>query len=252
MTFKEKYNNIENILESRDVNRNMKMRALKMAFPYTIPVMLGYIFLGIAFGILLGSKGYHFGWAILMSVFVYAGSMQFVAIGILTSPFNLISALILTLSVNARHLFYGLSMITKFKDLKKLKPYMIFSLTDETYSLLCSAQAPPGVEKEWFYFFISLLNHTYWIIGSGIGGIAGSLFKFNSKGIDFAMTALFVVIFIEQWENTKVHTPALVGVFGSIFSLLLIGESYFIIPSMMGIFLILSIVRRKLEKRLAS
>lgn len=233
------------------VTKDMKMRALKMAFPYTIPVMLGYIFLGIAFGILLASKGYGFGWAILISVFVYAGSMQFVAIGILTSPFNLISAIILTLSVNARHLFYGLSMITKFKDLKKLKLYMIFSLTDETYSLLCSVQAPSGVQKEWFYFFISLLNHIYWVLGSAIGGIAGSLFHFNSKGIDFAMTALFVVIFIEQWENMKVHIPALTGVFVSLLALFLFGETYFIIPSMIGIFVVLSILRKTLEKRLA-
>ena len=230
----------------------MKIMALKKAIPYTIPVLLGYIFMGIAFGILLSSKGYHFGWAILMGVFIYAGSMQFVSIGILTSPFSLVSALILTLTVNARHLFYGLSMITKYKEMKKLKPYMIFSLTDETYSLLCSVEAPPGIKKEWFYFFISLLNQIYWVVGCGIGGVVGSLFTFDSTGIDFAMTALFVVIFIDQWDSSKEHIPAITGVGISILCIFIFGAENFIIPAMIGIFLCLAIFKNKLEKGAAS
>jgi len=133
------------------------MKALKAAFPHTIPVLMGYIFMGAAFGILLRSKGYSFGWAILMSTSIYAGSMQFVAINLLTSPFNMVMVASMTFMVNARHLFYGLSMLDKFKDMGKKKSYMIFSLTDETFSLLCSAEPPQDVNKNWFYFFISFL-----------------------------------------------------------------------------------------------
>lgn len=226
----------------------MKLKTLRKAIPYTIPVLLGYVFLGIAFGILLSSKGYHFIWAILMAVFIYAGSMQFVAIGIMTSPFHLISALVLTLTVNARHLFYGLSMIRKFKNMGKLKPYMIFSLTDETYSLLCSVEAPEGVNENKFYFMISLLNQIYWIAGCSIGGILGSLFTFNTTGIDFAMTALFTVIFIEQWERAGNHKPALIGVISSLAALILFGAQNFIIPSMIIIFAALSIFQKHMEK----
>lgn len=226
----------------------MRTKALKKAIPYTIPVLLGYIFMGIAFGILLSSKGYHFLWAMMMGIFIYAGSMQFVAIGIMTSPFHLVSALILTLTVNARHLFYGLSMITKFKSMGKLKPYMIFSLTDETYSLLCSAEAPKEVDANWFYFFISFLNQLYWVIGCSIGGILGSVFIFDTTGIDFAMTALFIVIFIEQWEKTKDHKPSLIGVVASIGALWFFGAENFIIPAMIIIFLALSIFKKNMEQ----
>jgi len=224
-----------------------KAAALKAAFPHTIPVMLGYIFLGTAFGILLGSKGYSFVWAIVMSFGIYAGSMQFVSIGILTSPFDLASAVLLTLSVNARHIFYGLSMIEKFKKMGRMKPYMIFSLTDETYSLLCSVEAPEGVDERRFYFFISLMNQFYWVLGSAIGGIAGSVFQFDSTGIDFAMTALFVVIFVEQWEKNKNHLPAMTGVISGIACILIFGKGKFIIPAMLVIFLILSFFRRYME-----
>lgn len=227
----------------------MRWKAAKAALPYTMPVFMGYIFLGIAFGILLTSKGYHFGWAVLMSFIIYAGSMQFVAISILTGPFNLIRTAFLTLSVNARHLFYGLSMLDKFKNLGGKRRYMIFSLTDETYSLLCGTKPPEGVDESWFYLFIALFNQCYWVLGSLIGSVAGSLIHFDSTGIDFAMTALFVVIFVEQWESQKEHGPALIGVAVSLICLLLFGSEAFIIPSMIGILAALTLLRGRLESR---
>ena len=227
----------------------MKIKAMKAAFPHTIPVLMGYIFMGMAFGILLRSKGYNFGWAILMSTSIFAGSMQFVAINLLTSSFNLAAVVSMTLMVNARHLFYGLAMLDKFKDMEKKKAYMIFSLTDETFSLLCSAEPPPNINKNWFYFSIALLNHLYWIIGSAIGAIIGSLISFNTKGIDFVMTALFVVIFVDQWKSSKNHIPALIGILASLLCLIIFGPSKFILPSMILILIILTIFKRPLERR---
>jgi len=227
----------------------MKTKALRAAFPHTIPVMTGYLFLGIAFGVLLSAKGYHTGWAILMSVCIYAGAMQFVAIGLLTSAFSVVSAAFLTLMVNARHVFYGLSMLGKFRDMGGKKPYMIFSLTDETYSLLCSVKPPEGVDRKWFLFFIALLDHSYWILGGIIGSVVGSLFPFDSTGIDFVMTALFAVILIEQWEQNKNHAPALIGVFSSLLCLLVFGAERFLIPAMLLMLAIFFSFRKKLEKR---
>lgn len=217
-----------------------KVKALKAAFPVTIPVMMGYLFIGVAYGVLMAGKGNALIWTFLMSLFVYAGSMQFVAVNFFAGPLNWAAVIIMTLMVNVRHVFYGLSMLPKFRDMGKKKPYMIFSLTDETFSLLCSANVPEGVNRNWFLFFISLLDQLYWIAGSLLGGIAGSLIPFNTKGIDFAMTALFVVIFTEQWESSKEHLPAIVGVAVSVVCLILFGASNFILPSMMGIVLVLT------------
>ena len=227
----------------------MKMKNLRAAFPYTIPVLLGYIFLGIAFGILLSSQGYPFYLATLMSLFIYAGSMQFVTINLLTGGAGILSSILMTLMVNARHLFYGLSMLEKFRSMKRKKPYMIFSLTDETYSLLCGLEPPSGTDKNSFYFWIALLNQSYWVLGSTIGAIAGSLIKFDSTGIDFAMTALFVVIFVEQWETNKNHIPALIGLAVTLACLLLFGTTNFIVFAMVGIFFLLSAGKPLIEKR---
>jgi len=228
-----------------------KVKALKTAFPYTIPVLPGYLFTGIAFGILLSSKGYHFAWAIAMSLFIYAGSIQIVAVNLLTSAFNPLNAFIITLMVNARHLFYGLSMLVRFRGTGKYKPYLIFGLTDETYSLLCSAEIPDGVDKDQVMFFITLINHIYWIAASAIGALLGSVFSFNTKGIDFVMTALFIVIFINQWRAQKNHVPALIGLGGSILCLLLFGPDSFIIPSMVLIIASLTVFRKPIEKGVA-
>lgn len=226
-----------------------KKTALKAAFPHTIPVLAGYIFMGMAFGILLQSKGYHFGWAFFMAVFIYAGSMQFVAINLLTGGFNLLYTAFMTLMVNARHLFYGLSMLEKFRNMGAKKPYMVFSLTDETYSLLCSVKPPENISKNWFYFFISLFNQFYWIIGCTLGAILGSLITFNSKGIDFVMTALFVVIFIGQWKSNKNHIPAQIGIIATVLCLLVFGSANFLVPSMLCILLLLTILRKKIEEK---
>lgn len=230
----------------------MKSKALKAAFPHTLPVFMGYIFLGIAFGILISSKGYSVWWALLASVFVYAGSMQFVMVDILTTAFNPLSAVLMTLMVNARHIFYGLSMLGKFKSIGKFKPYMIFSLTDETYSILCSTEPPEGVDRRWFMFFISVLDQLYWVTGSLIGAAAGTLITFDSTGIDFAMTALFIVIFVEQWEkagNMRERIPALIGVGLTAMCRLIFGKDSFIVFAMVGIFLCLSLMRPVLDKR---
>lgn len=226
----------------------MKTKAFKTAFPLTIPVLAGYLFLGMAFGILSTSNGYNVAWILLMSTVIFAGSMQFVAINLLTGSFNIISVIFMTLIINARHLFYGLSMLDKFKNMGNKKAYMIFSLTDETFSLLCAVDAPEGINKNWFYFFIALLNHGYWILGSVMGGLLGSVISFNTKGIEFVMTALFVVIFLEQWEKNKNHIPALVGIFASLLCLLIFGADNFILPSMAVIALTLTLFKKPIQQ----
>ena len=225
----------------------MKRKAFKAAFPYTIPVFLGYICLGIAFGVMLSAKGYHPAWAFVMSVSIFAGAMQFVMVSLLTPPVHILSTIILTLTVNARHLTYGLSLLSKFKNMGKKKLYLMFGLTDETYSLLCSIEPPEDVDKSWFYFFITILDHSYWITGSVIGAVAGSLFQFNSAGIEFSMTALFVVIFINQWENQKNHFSAISGIIISIICLVLFGSGNFLIPAMICILFCLILMKKRLQ-----
>lgn len=221
---------------------------MKAAFPHTVPVMMGYLFLGFAFGVLMQSKGFSFIWAVLMSLLIYAGSMQFVAINFLTGGTGIISIIMLTLMVNIRHVFYGLAMLTKFRDIGKKKPYLIFALTDETFSLLCSAEPPQNVNKNWFLFWIAFLDQIYWITGTALGGILGSILPFNTKGIDFAMTALFVVIFVEQWKSSKNHIPALTGLIGSALCLAIFGASNFILPAMILIVIIMTVCRGRLEE----
>lgn len=226
-----------------------KIKAFKAAFPYTVPIMAGFMFLGIAYGILMNSKGFSFWWPILMSAVIFAGSMEFVAVNFLTSAvFSPIHAFFLTLMVNARHLFYGISMLEKFKGTGKIKPYLIFGMCDETFSILCSTEAPEGVDKKWFMFFVTLLNHFYWVLGATAGGILGSFLTFNSKGIEFVMTALFTVIFVEQWKSQKNHISAIIGVAASVICLLVFGANNFILPSMALILIVLTLFQRKLLK----
>ncbi len=236
----------QNIVQRRGY-MGKRRAALRAAWPLTVPVMLGYIFLGIAFGVLLGNRGYGAGWAVLMSAFVYAGSIQFIAVDLLAGGFQLASAALLTLMVNARHLFYGLSMLDKFKGMGGKKPYLIFSLSDETYSLLCAAEPPEGVDRGWFFFWISLLNQSYWVLGSAVGGLLGSALPFDTTGIDFAMTALFVVIFVEQWEKSRNHLPALTGIAVTVVCLL-VARDYFVPLSLCVILLLLLLFRRKLDQ----
>lgn len=225
----------------------MRKRALAAAFPYTVPVLAGYVFLGMAFGVLMVGEGFDASWPILMSVVVFAGSMQFIAVDLLNSTFNLVGLILLTISVNARHLFYGISMIEKFGEMGRKKLYMMFALTDETYSILSGIDAPAEVNKNRFNFLIASLNHAYWVIGTAIGALVGAVIPFNTAGIEFAMTALFVVIFVEQWKGTKNHLPAIGGVVLSLASLLIFGADHLVIISMVAILAFLLLFRKRVE-----
>lgn len=225
-----------------------KGKTFLTAFQNTLPIMAGYLVLGAGFGILLKTKGYGVVWAFLMSVFIYAGSMQYVAIDLLSGGATLISAALMTLMVNARHLFYGISMLDKYQDMGAAKPYLVFSLTDETYSLVCTGKVPEGADKRSYFLWVSLLDQSYWVIGSVAGSLIGSLITFNTTGIDFSMTALFVVVFVEQWREIKDHTGALVGVLASLLCLLIFGAESFLIPSMIAITVILTVLRRRDKK----
>ena len=222
---------------------------VRKAFTATIPVMTGYLVLAIGFGILLKTKGYGVGWSLAMSGFIYAGSMQYLAIDLLCGGASLITTAVTTLMVNARHLFYGISMIDRYKNVGKKKPYLIFALTDETYSLVCSEESVKGIkEPKEYYFLVSLFNQSYWVTGSVIGSLLGDVIPFNVEGIDFALTALFVTIFVEQWLTTKNHLPALVGITSSIACLLVFGTDRFLIPTMIIIVALLILQKSKLEE----
>ena len=215
---------------------------VKKAFIDTVPVMTGYLVLGFGFGIILKANGYPTILAFVMSLAIYAGSMQYVAIGLLTGGASLITVALTTLMVNARHLFYGISMLEKYKSTGRIKPYLIFALTDETYSLVCNEDMS-GKEKNTYYFLVSIFNHVYWIVGSVLGAVVGSVVKFNSEGIDFALTALFLTVFIEQWRTTKKHAPAVIGVGASALCLLIFGSESFLVPAMIVISVLLCIYK---------
>lgn len=208
------------------------MKSIRFAFHRTIPVMFGYLFLGMAYGILLQNAGFGPWWAFFTSLFIYAGSMQFVLVGFLSSGISLLSAALTTLSVNSRHIFYGISFIDTFKKMGKVRPYMIFSLSDETYSLLCGTDIPDGCEQKKVLFSMALMDQCYWITGSVIGAMLGEVIPFDTTGIDFSMTALFVVIFVEQWLSIKNHTPALIGLLCGGISLAVLGASRFLLPAL--------------------
>lgn len=226
-----------------------KKAALKAAFPHTIPVLAGFLFLGAAYGILMGSKGFAFYWSILMSAVTFAGSMQFVAISLLTAAFDPLSAFLLTLMVNARHLFYGVSMLERYEKTRWKKWYLIFGLCDETFSIVCSVEVPEGVEPGWFYLFVTLLNQSYWVGGTALGALFGSLFNFHTQGIDFVMTALFVVIFINQWRERRNHLPALIGVAVSVICLAAFGPDRFLPPAMGLILLLFALLKKPMERK---
>ena len=226
----------------------MSRKTFPTAFRASLPVMAGYVVLGMGFGVLLADQGCGFLWAFLMSLTIYAGSMQYAALDLISGGASLITTALMTLMINARHFFYGLSMLDKYQNTGKAKPYLIFSLTDETYSLVCSP-APEGVDEKRYYLLVSLLNQCYWIVGSVLGGLLGPILPFDSTGMDFAMTALFVVIFVEQWRTAKNHIPALLGVGISVLCLVLLGPTRFVIPAMVGITLALGLLRGRLEVR---
>lgn len=239
----------------------MDKRLLKKAFVDTVPVMTGYVVLGMGFGIILKTKGFGVLWALGMSIIIYAGSMQFVAIDLMTGGASLAVTALTTLMVNARHLFYGISMVDRYKGAGKKKPYMIYALTDETYSLVCGEDSKPvqtpseaGTEAEAeaekarrhrYYFFVSLMDQIYWVTGSVCGSLLGSVIPFNTEGIDFALTALFVTVFVEQWLTTREHGPALAGLGASVLCLMIFGAENFLIPTMILITVILTLMRKE-------
>lgn len=225
----------------------MKTQTIKQAFYKSIPVMAGYVFLGIGFGILIRNAGYGLLAAAAMSLFIYAGSMQFVGVSLLTGGASILTTAITTVMVNARHLFYSISMIGKYKSAGKYKPYMIFALTDETYSLLCDGKAPDGTDPELYRFLVSLFDHSYWVAGSVIGNLLGSVLPFSTAGIEFSMTALFVASFTEQWLTTKDHIPAITGLLGTFLCLVVFGRENFLIPAMLLITLVLTLLRGREE-----
>ncbi len=216
----------------------------------TLPVMAGYIVLGTGFGILMHSAGYGVLWSFAMSLFVFAGSMQFVAVGLLTGGASVLTAAVATLTVNARHLFYSVSMIDRYRDAGIYKPYLIFALTDETYSLLSEGEAPEGTDANRYRFLVSLFNHCWWVTGSVLGSLVGAALPFSTEGIEFSMTALFVASFTEQWLTHKDKVPAITGVLCTAASLLLFGKDHFLIPAMLAIALVLTLTRRRREAAL--
>jgi len=222
---------------------NSLKQTMKSAFLATLPVMAGYLVLGMGFGILMRSKGYGIGWSFAMSLLVYAGSMQYLAVDLLASGASVVSAALSALMVNARHLFYGVSMLDKYKDVGAAKPYLIFSLTDETYSLLCSEKR----EGKLYYLLVSLFDHIYWVSGSVLGAVAGAVIPFRTDGIDFALTALFITVFVQQWKESRDHTAAVIGIAVSLVCLILFGPSAFLIPAMVAITVALLILGRLQE-----
>lgn len=224
-------------------------KTIRDSFVASIPVLAGYIFLGIAFGLLANSKGLSVFLTFAMSLFIYAGSMQFVAVDFLTgAPVSLITVILSTVMVNARHIFYGISMIDRYKNAGAKKPYLIFALTDETYSLVCQKYTGDAKHEYDYYFFVSLFDQIYWVTGSLIGAVLGEILPFSISGIDFALTALFVTVFCDQWFSSSSHFASVTGVLASVICLLIFGAENFLIPSMIVILAVLSIFRKKADK----
>lgn len=226
----------------------MNRKIIKQAFIKSLPVMAGYVVLGTGFGILLRSAGYGLCWALAMSVFIYAGSMQYVGVGLLSGGASILTTALTTFIVNARHLFYSISMVDRYKDAGKYKPYLIFALTDETYSLLFDGNAPDQKHATEYRFFVSLFNQCYWVTGSVLGSLLGAVLPFSTAGIEFSMTALFIASFTENWLSTGDHRPALTGLLATLLCLILFGPERFLIPAMLLITLALSVHSRRKEE----
>ena len=216
------------------------------AFPLTIPVFTGFLVLGMAYGVLMQTNGYGAFWSTLMSAVAFCGSMQFAAITLLTSAFDPVAALLLSIMVNARHLFYGISMLGKYKGLGRKRFFLIFGLCDETFSIASTAQPPEGVDRGSFYFFVTLFDYLYWVGGTLLGGLLGSVIPFSTEGLDFALTALFVVLFLGQLENAGSRIYGLIGTVCSLAVLLLVGADNMVIPSMIVILIVLLIGRKRI------
>lgn len=226
----------------------MKWKAFRAAFPHTLPIFAGFWFLGLAYGIYMHAAGFSFVYPMLMSLLIFGGSLEFVAVEMLLSPFAPVQVFIMTLLIQARHLFYGISMLDKYKGMGWKKGYLIFGMCDETFSVNYTSEIPEDVDRGWFYFFVTLLNQFYWVASATIGGIIGSLLKFDTSGISFVMTAMFVVIFLDQWMKEKIHVSSMIGILVSLVCLILFGADSFMIPTMILIVLLLTVLRKWLEQ----
>ncbi len=227
----------------------MKLSAFKAAFPLTLPICVGFLFLGISYGFFMNSLGFSFLYPMFMGLLIFAGSMEFVAANLLILAFNPLEAFFLTLMVNARHIFYGISMLDKYKNVGFKKFYLIFGMCDESFSINCTVSPPIGIDKGLLMFFVTILNHLYWVVGSTLGGLLGSIVDINTEGIDFVMTALFVVLFINQWRESKNHTASLIGLGVAAICLLIFGSENFLIPAMVGIVLCFLITGKGVVKK---
>ena len=222
--------------------------AMGAAFPYTIPIFAGFWFLGITYGVYMKVSGFSFWYPMLMSLTIFGGSLEFVAVSLLLGAFAPLQTLVVTLMLQARHLFYGIAMLDKFKGTGWKKVYLIFGMCDESFSINCSVEAPEGVDRGWFMFFVTLFNQLYWVTGATLGGVLGSLITFNTEGLDFAMTAMFVVIFLDQWRKEQHHAASLIGLGASLICLLLFGAEGFLLPAMACILALLTLLRRPMER----
>ena len=218
------------------------------AFPHTIPIFAGFWFLGITYGVYMKVSGFSFWYPMLMSLTIFGGSLEFVAVSLLLGAFAPLQPLVVTLMLQARHLFYGIAMLDKFKGTGWKKVYLIFGMCDESFSINCSVEAPEGVDRGWFMFFVTLFNQLYWVTGATLGGVLGSLITFNTEGLDFAMTAMFVVIFLDQWRKEQHHAASLIGLGASLICLLLFGAEGFLLPAMACILALLTLLRRPMER----
>mgnify|MGYP003370883332 FL=1 len=228
---------------------NVKMKALKCAFPHTIPIMTGFLFLGMSYGIYMHVSGFSFWYPMLMAMTIFAGSVEFVCVNFLLGAFNPLQAFIVTLILNARHIFYGISMLDRFKGMGWKKIYLIFGMCDETFSVNYTADIPKDVDSGWFMFFVTLLNQIYWVLGATLGGLFGSLIMFNTEGLGFVMTAMFVVIFLEQYLKDKNHLSSYIGLSVSLLMLIFFGADNFMIPAISGILVCLSVARKSMEEK---
>ena len=226
-----------------------RARALAAAFPLTIPIMTGFLFLGMAYGIYMNVSGFSFWYPLVMSLVIFGGSLEFVAVSMLLAPFAPMQTLLMVLMIQARHLFYGIAMLDKYRGLGWKRPYLIFGLCDETFSINCTAQPPEGVDRGWFMFFVTALDQLYWVTGATLGGLVGSVLPFNTQGLEFVMTAMFVVIFLEQWKKETSHTTAYIGLGSAAVCRLLFGPDNFMIPTMIAILALLTLFRTPLERK---
>ena len=225
-------------------------RALRAAFPHIIPILAGFLVLGMSYGVYARASGFSFWYPVGMAVAIFGGSLEFVAVAMLTGTFAPVQTFLMALMIQARHLFYGISMLEKYKGMGWKKPYLIYALCDETFSINCSVEIPQGVDRGWFMFFVSLLDQSYWLTGTAIGAILGGVIPFSTEGLDFAMTALFVVIFLDQWLKEKKHWTGLIGLGSALACLALFGADGFMIPTMACILCLLTVFRRPIERGL--